>query len=200
MHSRPHAPDRALVCGLQRVWRRGGSGWTESWPCGFGSIRAMSSPISCSTAIVQTRGICGIALSSSSIGARSGRPAPSPAQRQRQLAEARQAFGWLRDGSSSVQQQALRDFDRAVAGFFKGTRGRPTWRRKHQHEGFCVRETKLKVHKRKWVVILVPKLGWVRFRLSRPLPSVALVWRGSPEKSPAGGMSASRHHRLRYPI
>jgi putative transposase len=157
-----------------KSWRRGGSGWTESWPCGFGSIRAMSSPISCSTGIVQTRGMCGISLSSSSIRARSGRPASSPAQRQRQLAEARQAFGWLRDGSSSVQQQALRDFDRAVAGFFKGTRGRPTWRRKHQHEGFCVRETKLKVHKRKWVVILVPKLGWVRFRLSRPLPSGAL--------------------------
>lgn len=105
---------------------------------------------------------------------RSGRPAPSPAQRQRQLAEARQAFGWLRDGSSSVQQQALRDFDRAVAGFFKGTHGPPTWRRKHQHEGFCVRDTKLKVHNRKWAVILVPKLGWLRFRLSRPLPSGAL--------------------------
>jgi hypothetical protein len=49
---------------------------------------------------------------------RSGRPAPASGQRHRQLAEARQAFGWLREGSSSVQQQALRDFDRAVDGFF----------------------------------------------------------------------------------
>lgn len=105
---------------------------------------------------------------------RSGRPAPASAERQRQLAEARQAFCWLRQGSSSVQQQALRDFDRAVAGFFGGTHGRPTWRRKHQHEGFCVRDTKVKVYNRKWAAILVPKLGWVRFRLSRSLPPGAL--------------------------
>jgi transposase len=104
----------------------------------------------------------------------SGRSAPGSAQRQRQLAEARQAFGWLREGSSSVQQQALRDFDRAVAEFFKGTRGRPTWRRKRQHEGFCVRDTKVNVHNRKWAAIWVPKSGWVRFRLSRPLPSGVL--------------------------
>jgi putative transposase len=105
---------------------------------------------------------------------RSGRPAPASAQRQRQLTEARQAFGWLCEGSSSVQQQALRDFDRAVAGFFSGTHGRPTWRRKHQHEGFCVRDTNVNVCNRKWAAILVPKLGWVRFRLSRSLPSGAL--------------------------
>ena len=101
---------------------------------------------------------------------RVGRPAPGPAERQRQLAEARQAFGWLQDGSSSVQQQALRDFDRAVAGLFNGTHRRPTWRRKHAHEGFCVRDTKVRVHNRKWAEVAVPKLGWVRFRLSRPLP------------------------------
>jgi putative transposase len=105
---------------------------------------------------------------------RPGRSAPGPAERQRQLAEARQAFEWLAGGSSSVQQQALRDFDRAVAGFFKGTHRRPTWRRKHQHEGFCVRDTKVRVFKRKWAEVAVPKLGWVRFRVSRALPESAL--------------------------
>ena len=105
---------------------------------------------------------------------RLGRSAPGPAERQRQLAEARQAFEWLAGGSSSVQQQALRDFDRAVAGFFKGTHRRPTWRRKHQHEGFCVRDTKVRVFNRKWAEVAVPKLGWVRFRVSRALPESAL--------------------------
>jgi putative transposase len=49
-----------------------------------------------------------------------GRPAPGSAERMKQLAEARQEFDWLAQGSSSVQQQALRDFDRAVAAIFRG--------------------------------------------------------------------------------
>lgn len=65
---------------------------------------------------------------------RAGRSAPGPVQRQKQLAEARQEFGWLAAGSSSVQQQALRDFDRAVGAFFGGTHRRPTWRRKFHRE------------------------------------------------------------------
>jgi transposase len=102
---------------------------------------------------------------------RRDRSAPGSAQRMTQLAEARQEFGWLGDGSSSVQQQALRDFDRAVAGFFAGTHRRPTWRRKHVHEGFCVRDTKVRVLSRKWAEVHVPKLGFVRFKLSRPMPA-----------------------------
>ena len=99
-----------------------------------------------------------------------GRSGPRSAERMHQLAEARQEFEWLRRGSSAVQQQALRDFDWAVKEFFNGTRGRPRWRKKHHHKGFCVRDTKVRVHSRKWAEIAVPKLGWVRFQLSRPLP------------------------------
>jgi putative transposase len=40
--------------------------------------------------------------------------------------------------------------------------------------GFCVRDTKVRVHSRKWAQVHVPKLGWVRFRLSRRLPPGAL--------------------------
>jgi putative transposase len=101
---------------------------------------------------------------------RSGRSGPGPAERMKQLAEVRREFAWLGEGSSSVQQQALRDFDRAMAGFFAGTHRRPTWRRKHKHEGFCVRDTKVRVLNRKWAEVHVPKLGFVRFKLSRPLP------------------------------
>ena len=102
---------------------------------------------------------------------RSGRSAPGPAARQKQLAEARQAFEWLAAGSSSVQQQALRDFDRAVAGFFNGVYRRPSWRRKHVDEGFCIRDSRVEVLNRKWAQVFVPKLGGVRFRLSRSLPA-----------------------------
>ncbi len=99
-----------------------------------------------------------------------GRCAPGSAERYRQLAEARQEFDWLGRGSSVVQQQALRDFDKAVTAFFNGTAGPPTWRKRGHHDGFCVRDTKVRVQSRKWAEIAVPKLGWVRFRLSRPLP------------------------------
>ncbi|WP_085144354.1 MULTISPECIES: RNA-guided endonuclease InsQ/TnpB family protein [Mycolicibacterium] len=105
---------------------------------------------------------------------RSGRSGPGPAARQKQLAEARQAYDWLAAGSSSVQQQALRDFDRAVAGFFGGVYRHPTWRRKHLNEGFCIRDTRVEVVNRKWSQVFVPKLGLVKFRISRPLPAGTL--------------------------
>jgi putative transposase len=103
-----------------------------------------------------------------------GRWAPGSTERMRQLAEARREFEWLRGGSSSVQQQALRDFDWAVKEFVNRTRGCPTWRKRGRHEGFCVRDTKVRMHSRKWAQVQVPKLGWVRFRLSRRLPPGAL--------------------------
>ncbi|MCH9728513.1 MAG: transposase [Actinomycetia bacterium] len=102
---------------------------------------------------------------------RAGRSGPGPAQRQKQLAEARQAFDWLASGSSPVQQQALRDFDRAAAGFFNGVYRRPSWRRKHLDEGFCIRDSRVQIVNRKWAQVFVPKLGLVKFRLSRPLPA-----------------------------
>ena len=57
-------------------------------------------------------------------------PSPGAAERDRQLAEARQEYEWLCEGSSSVQQQALRDFAWAVGNFFARTHGRPTWRKR----------------------------------------------------------------------
>lgn len=102
---------------------------------------------------------------------RPGRSAPGPAARQKQLAQARQACDWLAAGSSSVQQQALRDFDRATAAYFAGTHRRPTWRRKHVDEGFCVRDSRVESVNRKWAQVFVPKLGLVKLRLSRPLPA-----------------------------
>lgn len=98
--------------------------------------------------------------------------APGPAERQRQLAEARKEVGWLRAGSSSVQQQALRDFDRAVAAFFdpKNPAGRPSWRRKNGTQGFVVRDVKVQRLSRRWGTVFVPKVGPVKFRWTKDLP------------------------------
>jgi transposase len=97
---------------------------------------------------------------------------PGDAQRQRQLAEARRAEPWLAAGSSSVQQQALRDFDRAMAAFFDkdNPAGKPSFRSKRGVQGFVIRDTRARRLNRRWGEVQVPKCGWVRFRWTRPLP------------------------------
>jgi transposase len=102
---------------------------------------------------------------------RSGRRgSPGFAERNRQLAAARQALPWLGEGSSSVQQQALRDFQQACKNWWSGTHRRPRWRKRGIDEGFCVRDVHILRLSRRWAQITVPKTGAVRFRLSRPLP------------------------------
>ena len=102
-----------------------------------------------------------------------GRKAPGYLQQAAQLTEARAEYAWLRAGSQTVQQQALRDFAQAMQNFFAGTHRRPTWRKAGVHEGF--RQVALKPHhvvrlNRRFGRVWVPKVGWLRFRLSRPVP------------------------------
>jgi putative transposase len=94
---------------------------------------------------------------------------PGSAGRLRQLAEARRG-SWLGQGSSTVQQQALRDFDRALKNWWGGSHRRPRWRQAGIDEGFCGRDVTVIRLNRRWATISVAKLGPVRFRLSRPLP------------------------------
>ena len=102
---------------------------------------------------------------------RPGRPSsPSHAECKRQLTEARRELDWLAAGSSSVQQGALRDLDRALRSWWEGTHRRPTWRKRGRRDGFCVRDVRVWKLNRKWAEITVPKAGRVRLRHSRPLP------------------------------
>ncbi|WP_083342050.1 RNA-guided endonuclease InsQ/TnpB family protein [Mycobacterium talmoniae] len=103
-----------------------------------------------------------------------GRRAPGYNEQCAQLTAARAEYSWLAAGSQTVQQQALRDFAQAIRAFFAGTHRRPTWRKAGVHEGF--RQVGLKSHhverlNRRFGRVWVPKVGWVRFRLSRPIPA-----------------------------
>jgi putative transposase len=121
-----------------------------------------------------------------------GRPAPGFAQQCRQLSEARAANPWLADGSVIIQQQALRDFHAAYAAWFAALRtwrsrcanippdqrpaapSPPSWRKRGRREGFrvvAVGPRDVRQLNRRWGQVLVPKLGWVRFRWSRPVPA-----------------------------
>jgi transposase len=98
---------------------------------------------------------------------------PGFAEQCRQLTEARAASGWLRDGSQTVQQQALRDFGQAVQRFYAGIHRRPKWRKAGLDEGFRIvgaQASRIMKVSRKWARALIPKVGWVRFRLSRAVP------------------------------
>ncbi|MGZ8746089.1 MAG: helix-turn-helix domain-containing protein [Mycobacterium sp.] len=65
-----------------------------------------------------------------------GRKAPGYVEQAAQLTEARAEYVWLRAGSQTVQQQALRDFAQGMRNFFNGSHRQPTWRKAGVHDGF----------------------------------------------------------------
>jgi len=96
--------------------------------------------------------------------------APGYLEQCRQLTAARRDNKWLRAGSQTVQQQALRDFAQAMANFFGATHRRPTWRKAGRNDGFrivAVKPAQVRRLSRKSGQVWVPKAGWVRFRWSR---------------------------------
>ncbi len=95
---------------------------------------------------------------------------PTSVERCRQLSEARAENPWLAAGSVTVQQQAIRDHNQAMANFFSGMHGRPSWRKADWDEGFRIVHVKpqhVRRLNRNAGEIWVPKAGWVRFRWSR---------------------------------
>ena len=146
------------------------------WVDGVSRFRMYPTPVQQAALLEQCRQaryVWNLALEQWSMWRRDRGPTPGYVQQCRQLTEARAAFGWLRAGSQTVQQQALRDFDQAVKNFHAGTHRRPTWRKSGLHEGLRIvgsQATRLVKLNRKWARVLVPKVGWVRFRLSRPVP------------------------------
>ena len=90
------------------------------------------------------------------------------ATQMRELAELRGELDWLAAGSSVVQQAALRDLDKAYKNFFAGRAGYPNFKKRSRTRGsFTIRDVTVHRLNRKWGTVLVPKVGHVRFRLTR---------------------------------
>ena len=103
--------------------------------------------------------------------------APGFLEQCRQLTAARAEHQWLAAGSQMVQQQALRDFATAMTAFFDpgNPAGRPSWRKAGRNEGFRIvgrrgKQWEVRRVSRHVGQVWVPKVGWVRFRWSRPVP------------------------------
>jgi transposase len=102
--------------------------------------------------------------------------APGYLEQCRQLTQARAENPWLAAGPCMIQQQALRDFTRAMGAFFhpKNPAKRPTWRKAGRDEGFRivgVRSGDVRRLSRQVGEVRVPKVGRVRFRWSRAVPT-----------------------------
>ncbi len=116
--------------------------------------------------------------------------APGYLEQCRQLTAARAGHPWLAAGSQTVQQQALRDFARAMAAFFDPANpaGRPSWRKAGRDEGFRItgrrgRQWDVRRLSRKTGQVWVPKAGWVRFRWSRAVPPGVKSYRVTQDRA-----------------
>ena len=116
--------------------------------------------------------------------------APGYREQCHQLTAARGEHPWLREGSQTVQQQALRDFAQAMAAFFDpgNPAGRPSWRKAGRDEGFRIvgrrgRQWDVRRVSRKVGQVWVPKAGWIRFRWSRAVPSGVKSYRVTMDRA-----------------
>jgi len=81
------------------------------------------------------------------------------------LPELKKARPWYSGVDSTVLQQNVKRLDTAYTNFFKG-RGFPKFKNRSNFTSFtCVMGVKIQVNK-----IYLPKLGWMRFYNSRPIP------------------------------
>ncbi|GJE13312.1 RNA-guided endonuclease InsQ/TnpB family protein [Methylobacterium longum] len=87
------------------------------------------------------------------------------------LTKLRAEFDWVRAVYVSCQQQALRDLDRAFQNFFAGRTSfpRPRCRGVDDSFRFPGREVAVKRLNCKWSTVRLPKIGWVKFRDTRPI-------------------------------
>jgi putative transposase len=93
-------------------------------------------------------------------------------EQARQMAQAKKdpACGWLAEAPSHVLQQTLRDLDRAC-------RAHGTWKVRWRSKSRSVpsfrfpdaKQIQVRRVCRRWGEVRLPKLGWVRFRWTRPV-------------------------------
>lgn len=88
-----------------------------------------------------------------------------------ELTSLRNQFDWIGAVSQSCQQQALRDLDKAFINFFNGNANYPTPRKMGVNDAFQFRgrECEIKRLNAKWSSVRLPKIGWVKFRDTRPM-------------------------------
>jgi transposase len=73
-----------------------------------------------------------------------------------------------------------------MAGFFAGMHRRPSWRKAGRDEGFRITQMRpgdVRRLNRNTAQVRIPKVGWVRFRWSRPVPQGVKSYRVSMDRA-----------------
>jgi putative transposase len=93
------------------------------------------------------------------------------ASQGREVTLLRREIPWLAAAPCTALHQALRDLDRAFAAFFAGRSRYPTPRKRGLNDSFrCQwKECRLRQINRRWAAVKIQNLGWIKFRLSRPI-------------------------------
>lgn len=93
----------------------------------------------------------------------------------RELTALRAEFDWIAAVSIIPQQQALRDLDKAYQNFFAGRADYPSPRKRGINDSFRFsgRDCPWRKLNAKWAAVKLPKIGEVKFRLTRNIPGTA---------------------------
>ena len=96
------------------------------------------------------------------------------ASQGRELTELRAEFDWIAAVSIIPQQQALRDLEKAYQNFFAGRADYPSPRKRGVNDSFRFsgRDCPWRKLNAKWAAVKLPKIGEVKFRLTRDIPGV----------------------------
>ena len=91
----------------------------------------------------------------------------------RDLTELRAAYDWVRELPCVAAQQALRHLDQAYANWWNPEHpaNKPTFAKRSGALHFSLPGKEIDVRRlnRRWGEVRIPKVGWVRFRWTRPL-------------------------------
>ena len=87
----------------------------------------------------------------------------------RELTALRAEFDFVRDVSQTAEQFSLKNLDDAYKRFFKGLGGYPKPKKKGVHDTFTFagREIQITRLNKRWGMVRLPKIGWVKFRWTR---------------------------------
>lgn len=103
-----------------------------------------------------------------------------------ELTKLRKEFDWVSSVAQTCQQIALKNLDKAFQRYWAGLGELPRRKTKFYHNSFSFegRVALVEQINRRWARLKLPKIGWVRFRITRPIKGK--ICEATVSKTPLG--------------